>query len=213
MKKQVSITVCRHAILITEKGYEPGITLDINGEELLITDVEIRDGRWYANDHLLTRGQQEKLTRRAYAIIKNDWQPRVAPTKSIRDCQKAISTAGGIRISLRGKEWLITEVRTGGAGDSRWFGGGLRFTATEQEMWLEPSSNIAARQRTITAAVPESITINSTFPETKVKTGDGDGRRREEPRYGPGRGSRPSPGAGDYQRESHLRDQHKPGRQ
>ena len=116
----------------------------------MITDVEIRDGRWYANDHLLTRGQQEKLTRRAYAIIKNDRQPRVAPTKSIRDCQKATSIAGGIRVSLRGKEWLITEVRTGGAGDSRWFGGGLRFTATEQELLTNVARTILQHSRKAT---------------------------------------------------------------
>ena len=150
MKKQVSIIACRHAILITERGYEPGIPLGIDGEERLITDVEIRDGRWYAKDHLLTRGQQEKLTRRAYAIIENDRQPRVAPTKSIRDCQKAISIAGGIRISLRGKEWLITEVRTGGAGDSRWFGGGLRFTATEQELLTNVARTILQHSRKAT---------------------------------------------------------------
>ena len=147
MKKQISITACRHAILITEKGYEPGIPLDIDGEEPLITDVEIRDGRWYAKDHLLTRGQQEKLTRRAYAIIENDRQPRVAPTKSIRDCQKAIWIAGGIRISLRGKEWLFTEVRTGGAGNSRWFGGGLRFTAKEQELLTNVARTILQHSR------------------------------------------------------------------
>ena len=132
MKKQISITACRHAILITERGYEPGIPLDIDGEERIITDVEIRGGSWYAKDQRLTRGQQEKLTKRAYTIIENDRQPRVAPAKSIRDCQKAIGIAGGIRISLRGKERVITEVRTGGGGNTRWFSGELRFTVSEQ---------------------------------------------------------------------------------
>ena len=144
----------RHAILITEKGYEPGIPLDIDGEERLITDVEIRDGRWYAKDHLLTRGQQEKLTRRAYAIIENDRQPRVKPTKSIRDCQKAIGIAGGIRISLRGQERLITEVRTGGAGNSRWFGGGLRFTAKEQELLTDVARTILQEIREVKGQLP-----------------------------------------------------------
>ncbi len=67
MKKRISITACRHAILITERGYETGIPLEIGGEEQ-----------------------------------------------------------------------LITEVRTGGAGNPRWFGGGLRFTLSEQERltWL-----------------------------------------------------------------------------
>ena len=65
MKKRIPITACRHAILITEGGYEPGIPLEIDGEERRITDIEIRGGRWYAGDHRLTPGQKEKLTRRA----------------------------------------------------------------------------------------------------------------------------------------------------
>ena len=114
MKKRISITACRYAILITERGYEPGIPLEIGVEEQRITDIEIRGGRWYSRDHRLTRGQQEKLTQRALAIIDSDQQPRLAPKISIRDCQKAIAIAGGIRISLRRKERLITEVTTRG---------------------------------------------------------------------------------------------------
>ena len=110
MKKRISITACRHAIQITERGYEHGIPLEIGGEERMITDIEIRGGRWYSGDHCLTRGQQEKLTPRAWGIIENDRWPRRAPKISIQDCQKAIWIAGGIRISLRGKERLITEV-------------------------------------------------------------------------------------------------------
>ena len=102
MKKRVSITACRHAILITESGNEPGIPLEIDGEEQLVTGIEIRGLRWYSGDYRLTRGQQEKLTERAYTIIANDQQPRLAPKISIRDCQKTIGIAGGIRISLRG---------------------------------------------------------------------------------------------------------------
>lgn len=147
MKKRISITTCRHAILITKRGYEPGTPLDVDGEERMITDIEIRGGRWHSGDHRLTRGQQEKLTRRAYAIIENDGQPGVKPTKSIRDCQKAIDIAGGIRISLRGKELLVTEVRTGGAGNSRWFGGGLRFTAKEQELLTSVARTILQHSR------------------------------------------------------------------
>lgn len=134
MKKRLSITACRHAILVTERGYEPGIPLEIDGEEQLISGIEIRGGGWYAGDHRLTPGQKEKLTQRAYTIIESDQPPRRAPNISIRDCQKAIRIAGGIRISLRGKHRLITEVRTGGTGNSRWFGAGLRFTAKEQEL-------------------------------------------------------------------------------
>ena len=148
MKKRISITACRHAILITERGYDPGIPLEIDGEEQLVTGIEIRGGRWYSGDHRLTHGQQEKLTQRAYAIIENDRQPRLAPKISIRDCQKAIGIAGGIRISLRGKERLITEVRTGGAGNSRWFGGDFRFTAKEQEFLTGVARTILAEIRT-----------------------------------------------------------------
>ena len=113
----------------------------------MITDIEIRGGRWYTKDHRLTRGQQEKLTQLAWGIIENDRQPRVKPTKSIRDCQKAIGIAGGIRISLRGKERLITEVRTGGAGNSRWFGGGLWFTSTEQQLLTSVARTILQHSR------------------------------------------------------------------
>ena len=154
MKKHISITACRHAILITERGYEPGIPLQIGGEEQRITGIEIQGGRWYSGDHSLTRGQQEKLTQRALAIIENDQQPRLAPKISIRDCQKAIGIAGGIRISLRGKEWLITEVTTGGAGNSRWFGGGLRFTSTEQQLLTSVARNILRHSRKAKGQLP-----------------------------------------------------------
>lgn len=154
MKKRVSITACRHAIVITERGYEPGILLQIDGEEQLITDIKIRAGRWHSGDHCLTRGQQEKLTERAYAIIENDRHPRPAPKISIRDCQKAIGIAGGIRISLRGKERLITEVRTGGAGNSRWFSGDFRFTSTEQQLLTGVARTILAEVRKTKGQLP-----------------------------------------------------------
>ena len=154
MKKRISISACRHAILITERGYEPGIPLEIGGEEQRITDIEIQGGRWYSGDHRLTHGQQEKLTQRALGIIENDRWPRVAPTISIRDCQKAIRIAGGIRISLRGKERLITEVRTGGAGNSRWFGGGLRFTSTEQQLLTSVARTILQHSRKAKGQLP-----------------------------------------------------------
>ena len=149
MKKRISITACRHAILITERGYEPGISLEIRGEEQRITEIEIGGGRWYSGDHRLTRGQQEKLTQRALAIIENDQRPRLTSTISIRDCQKAIAVAAGIRITLRGKERLITAVRTGGVGNSRWFSEDLCFTVksrNDSPRWREPSSKTAARQ-------------------------------------------------------------------
>ena len=154
MKKRVSIAACRHAILITERGYEPGIPLEIGGEEQLVTGIEIRGLRWYRGDHRLTRGQQEKLTKRAYAIIENDRQPRPAPKISIRDCRKAIGIAGGIRISLRGKERLITEVKTGGAENPRWFGGDFRFTAKEQEFLTGVARNILAEVRKTKGQLP-----------------------------------------------------------
>ena len=52
---------------------------------------------------------------------------------SIRECQEVIETAGGFQVWLRGEERLIAEVKTGGAGNCRWFSGDLRFTSTEQE--------------------------------------------------------------------------------
>ena len=154
MKKRVSITACRHAILITERGSEPGIPLKIDGEEQLITEIETWAGRWYSGDLRLTRGQQEKLTQRALGIIENDRWPRVAPTISIRDCQKAIGIASGIRISLRGKERLITEVTTGGAGNSRWFGGGLRFASTEQQLLTSVARTILQHSRKAKGQLP-----------------------------------------------------------
>ena len=154
MKTRISISACRHAILIMERGYEPGIPLEIDGEEQRITDIEIQGGPWYSGDHRLTRGQQERLTQRAWGIIENDQQPRLAPKISIRDCQKAIWIAGGIRISLRGKERLITEVTTGGAGNSRWFGGGLRFTSTEQQLLTSVARTILQESRKAKGQLP-----------------------------------------------------------
>ena len=66
------------------------------------------------------------------AIMEHDRGPRTPPAISIRECQQAIEITGGIRILLRGEEQLITEVRTGGGGNTRWFSGDLRFTVTEQ---------------------------------------------------------------------------------
>ena len=89
-------------------------------------------------DRRLTRRQQEELTQRAQAIIEEDRKrteerfPHLPPTISIRECQEAIGIGGGIPMTLRGEERLITEVRTGGVGNPRWFSGGLRFTVTEQ---------------------------------------------------------------------------------
>ena len=65
--------------------------------------------------------------------MEHDRGPRTPPAISIRECQQAIEIAGGIKIPLRGEERLITEVRTGGGWNTRWFSGELRFTAKEQE--------------------------------------------------------------------------------
>ena len=133
MKKRISITACRHAILITERGYEPGIPLEIDGEERMITEIDIQVGRWYSVDHCITRRRQEQVTDLALAIIERNRGPRTPPTVSIRECQEAIRIVGGIKIALRGEERLITEIRTHGAGNSQWFSGDLRFTLTEKE--------------------------------------------------------------------------------
>ena len=89
-------------------------------------------GRWYSGDHRFTRQEKEELTQKARAIMEHDRGPRTPPAISIRECQEAIEIAGGIRILLRGEERLITEVRTAGGGNTRWFSGDLRFTVTEQ---------------------------------------------------------------------------------
>ena len=154
MKKRISITACRHAILITDRGCEPGISLEIDGEERMITNIEFRGGRWHSGNHRLTRGQQEKLTRRAHAIIENDEQPRRPPKISIRDCQKAIGIAGGIRIALRGRERLITEVRTGGTGNPRVVQGEFRFTAKEQELLTGVARTILQYSRKAKGQLP-----------------------------------------------------------
>ena len=91
-----------------------------DGAASTITDIEIRMRRWYSGDNRFTRQEQEQLTQKAKAIMEHDRGPRTPPAISIRECQEAIEIAGGIRISLRGEERLITEVRTGGAGNSRW---------------------------------------------------------------------------------------------
>jgi len=142
MKMRISISACRHAIAITQRGYEPGIPLEVNGEQRTITDIENRHGRWYSGDFRLTHREQELLTHRALAIIEKDRGPQVPPKVSIRDCQKAIEIAGGIRISFRGEERLITELRTGGGGNTRWFSGELRFTVTEQRRLTQAAREI-----------------------------------------------------------------------
>ena len=45
MKTRISISACRHAIQITERGYEPGIPLEIDGEKRMITEIDIKAGR------------------------------------------------------------------------------------------------------------------------------------------------------------------------
>ena len=135
MKTRLSIRACQHAIAITQRWGDPGIPLDLDGEERRITDIEIRMGRWHSGNHCFTRQQEEQLTQKAKAIMDpagDDRGPRTPPAISIRECQQAIEIAGGIRILLRGEERLITEVRTAGGGNTRWFSGDLRFTVTEQ---------------------------------------------------------------------------------
>ena len=104
-------------------------------------------GRWYSGDHRFTRQQQEQLTQKAKAIMEHDRGPRIPPAISIRECQQAIEIACGIKILLRGEERLITEVRTGEGGNSRWFSGGLRFTSTEQERLTRLARAIIGKSR------------------------------------------------------------------
>ena len=147
MKRRISIGVCRHAIAITQRGYEPGIPLEIDGEQRTITNIEKRHGRWYSGDYRLTCREQELLTQIAFAIIEKDRGPQVPPKVSIRDCQKAIEIAGGIPISLRGEDRLITKLRTSGGGNTRWFSGDLRFTVTEQRRLTSLAREIIEENR------------------------------------------------------------------
>ena len=107
----------------------------------------MRSGRWYRGARCFTHQEQELLTGRARAIIEQDCGSRTPPAISIRECQQAIEFAGGIRISLRGEGRLITELRTGGAGNTRGFSGDLRFTVTEQQRLTHLAREIIEENR------------------------------------------------------------------
>ena len=79
--------------------------------------------------------------------MEHDRRPRLPPAISIRECQQAIEIAGGIRILLRGENRLITEVRTAGGGNTRWFSGDLRFTVTEQHRLTRLARAIIEKSR------------------------------------------------------------------
>ena len=50
-------------------------------------------------------------------------------------------------MTLRGEERRITEVRTAGGGNTRWFSGGLRLTVTEQVKLTQLARAIIERHR------------------------------------------------------------------
>ena len=153
MKKRISIGACRRAISIMSWTAVGGIRLTVEGEERVITQVVAREGHWYSGEDRLTRRQQEELTERAQAIIEEDRKhteerfPRLPPKISIRECQEAIGIAEGIRMTLRGEERRITEVKTRGGGNTRWFSGGLRLTVTEQVKLTQLARAIIERHR------------------------------------------------------------------
>ena len=70
MTKRISITTCRHALAIAHWTPAGGIPLTLGGEERIITDVVVREGRWYSQEQRLSRGEQEQLTQRVRAIIE-----------------------------------------------------------------------------------------------------------------------------------------------
>ena len=150
---RISIGACRRAISIMSWTEVGGIRLIVEGEERVITQVVAREGHWYSGEDRLTRRQQEELTERAQAIIEDDLKryqerfPRFPPKISIRECQEAIGIAGGIRMTLQGEERRITEVRTAGGGNTRWFSGGLRMTVTEQVKLTQLARAIIERHR------------------------------------------------------------------
>ena len=150
---RISIGACRRALSIMSWTEVGGIPLTVEGEERVITQVVAREGHWYSGEDRLTRRQQEELTERAQAIIEDDLKryqerfPRLPPRISIRECQEAIGIAGGIAMMLRGEERRITEVRTRGGGNTRWFSGGLRMTVTEQVKLTQLARAIIERHR------------------------------------------------------------------
>ena len=150
---RISIGACRRALSIMSWTEVGGIRLTVEGEERVITQVVAREGHWYSGEDRLTRRQQEELTERAQAIIEDDLKryqerfPRFPPKISIRECQEAIGIAGGIRMTLQGEERRITEVRTAGGGNTRWFSGGLRMTVTEQVKLTKLARAIIERHR------------------------------------------------------------------
>ena len=134
MKTRISITTCQQALSIARWTRVGGIPLTVDGEERVVTDVVVREGGWHSQEGRLTRSQQEELTRRAQAIIEENRRrfPRLPPKISIRECREAIGIGGGIAMRIGGEERTITELRTGGGGNTRWFSGGHRFTVREQ---------------------------------------------------------------------------------
>ena len=150
---RISIGACRRALSIMSWTQVGGIPLTLDGEERVITKVVAREGHWYSGEDRLTRRQQEELTQQAQAIIEDDLKryqerfPRLPPTISIRECQEAIGIAGGIPMMLRGEERRITEVRTRGGGNTRWFSGGFRMTVSEQVKLTQLARAIIERHR------------------------------------------------------------------
>ena len=150
---RISIGACRRALSIMSWTQVGGIPLTLDGEERVITKVVAREGHWYSGEDRLTRRQQEELTQQAQAIIEDDLKryqerfPRLPPTISIRECQEAIGIAGGIAMTLQGEERRITEVRTRGGGNTRWFSGGLRMTVSEQVKLTQLARAIIERHR------------------------------------------------------------------
>ena len=150
---RISIGACRRAISIMSWTEVGGIRLTVEGEERVITQVVAREGHWYSGEDRLTRRQQEELTQQAQAIIEDDLKryqerfPRLPPRISIRECQEAIGIAGGIPMMLQGEERRITEVKTRGGGNTRWFSGGLRMTVTEQVKLTQLARAIIERHR------------------------------------------------------------------
>ena len=150
---RISIGACRRALSIMSWTQVGGIPLTLDGEERVITKVVAREGHWYSGEDRLTRRQQEELTQQAQAIIEDDLKryqerfPRLPPTISIRECQEAIGIAGGIAMTLQGEERRITEVRTRGGGNTRWFSGGFRMTVSEQVKLTQLARAIIERHR------------------------------------------------------------------
>ena len=114
MKTRISIRACEHAIAITRRWGDPGIPLEVDGEERRITGIEIRKGGWYSGDHRFTRQEKEQLTQKAKAIMEHDR----GPSNAAGDIHSGVS--GGDRDCLRHQDLAAGRGEANHGSQDRW---------------------------------------------------------------------------------------------